>query len=252
MKVHCLGTTGYHPSDHRHTSCYFLPADGIVLDAGSGMFRLPPLIDTDHLDILLSHVHLDHIVGLTYLHDVLSTRPVEKVVVWGEAAKLQAVQEHLFHDLIFPAPINVVWEAIDDRKRIKIGTGGAVTVDWLPQEHPGGSVAYRLHWWKANKTIVYATDTSGDLSQQSLQWMKGADLLMHECYFRDDAQQWAAKTGHCWTTRAAQVAQAADVNQLLLTHINPLAIGPDPIDLQVATRIFKNTHVASDGDVVEF
>lgn len=252
MKVHCLGTTGYHPSDHRHTSCYFLPADGIVLDAGSGMFRLPPLIATDRLDILLSHVHLDHIVGLTYLHDILYTRPVEKVVVWGEAAKLQAVQDHLFHDLIFPAPINVKWEAIDDRKRIKIGAGGAVTADWQPQQHPGGSVAYRLHWRKANKTLVYATDTSGDLSEQSLQWMKGADLLMHECYFRDDAQQWAIKTGHSWTSRAAQIAHEADVNQLLLTHINPMATGPDPVDLKVATRIFKNTQIAHDGDVVEF
>ncbi len=252
MKVHCLGTTGYHPNDHRHTSCYFLPADGIVLDAGSGMFRLPPLIATDRLDIVLSHVHLDHIVGLTYLHDILYSRPVEKVVVWGEAAKLQAVQQHLFHDLIFPAPIKVSWEPIDDRKQIKIGASGAVTVDWQQQPHPGGSLAYRLHWHKANKTLVYATDTSGDLSPPSLQWMKGADLLMHECYFRDDAQQWAIKTGHSWTTRAAEVARDADVRRLLLTHINPLATGPDPIDLEVATRIFENTQVANDCDVIEF
>jgi len=252
MKVHCLGTTGYHPSDHRHTSCYFLPADGIVLDAGSGLFRLPPLIATDRLDILLSHAHLDHIIGLTYLHDILYTRPVEKVVVWGEAEKLAAIQQNLFHQLIFPAPIKVLWQAIDDHQSISIGNGGAVTVDWQPQEHPGGSMAYRLRWRQANKTLIYATDTSGDLSPQSLKWIRGADLLMHECYFRDDNQTWAIQTGHSWTTRAAQVAHAAAVRRLLLTHINPLAIGPDPVAIDVATAIFENTSVANDGDVIDF
>lgn len=216
------------------------------------MFRLPQLITTDRLDILLSHAHLDHIIGLTYLHDILYTRPVDKVVVWGEAEKLAAIQQHLFHQLIFPAPIKVTWQAIDDQKSITIGSGGSVTVDWQPQEHPGGSMAYRLRWRQANKTLIYATDTCGDLSPQSLQWMRGADLLMHECYFRDDAQQWAIQTGHAWTTRAAEVARGAEVNQLLLTHINPLAVGNDPVAIDVATSIFANTLVANDGDVIDF
>jgi hypothetical protein len=42
MKLHCLGTAGYHPSDNRHTACFFLPDQGIALDAGSSVFRLHP------------------------------------------------------------------------------------------------------------------------------------------------------------------------------------------------------------------
>ena len=41
------------------------------------------------------------------------------------------------------------------------------------------------------KRLVYATDTTGDLSSEHAEWSSGADLLMHECYFRDAAQDWA-------------------------------------------------------------
>ena len=33
MKLHLLGTTGYHPNARRHTACLMLPEQGIVLDA---------------------------------------------------------------------------------------------------------------------------------------------------------------------------------------------------------------------------
>ncbi len=87
MQLHCLGTAGYHPSDTRQTSCYFLARDGVVLDAGTGIYRLTPLIQTDTLDILLSHAHLDHVVGLTFLLDVFFQRPVKRRSNLGHGAE---------------------------------------------------------------------------------------------------------------------------------------------------------------------
>lgn len=65
MKLVLLGTTGYHPNRRRHTACMFLPEVGVVLDAGTGMFRVRDHLATSHLDIFLTHAHLDHVVGLT-------------------------------------------------------------------------------------------------------------------------------------------------------------------------------------------
>ncbi len=55
MKLHCLGTAGYHPNDARHTSCYAIPDVNIVLDAGSGFYRIGGLLRSDTIHILLSH-----------------------------------------------------------------------------------------------------------------------------------------------------------------------------------------------------
>lgn len=235
-----------------------LAEDGIVLDAGTGAYRLASLIQTDSIDILLSHAHLDHIAGLTFLLDVFFQRPVRQARVWGEASKLQAIRDHLFHEAIFPVPLKVNWMPIDAHKSFNIGVGSfqpgrpPVHVDWIPQDHPGGSVGYRLKWSEPAKTLIYATDTTGDQSESTRQWMEHADLLMHECYFCDHEQEWALKTGHCWTSRAAQIARNAKVKKLLLTHINPLATGDDPVEIEKAVKLFPATYIAKDFDVIEF
>jgi ribonuclease BN (tRNA processing enzyme) len=249
MKIHCLGTAGYHPNDQRQTSCYFVPEAGLILDAGTGLYRLPPLIQTDFLDIFLSHAHLDHVAGLTFLLDVLHQRPVDQVRIWGETAKLNAVRQHLFSEHIFPVQLDVEWREFTVGDSLQIGGGGKLQSCCL--NHPGGSIAYRIDW-PADHSLAYVTDTIGDVDAHYVQMITGCRLLMHECNFRDSAQQWAIKTGHTWTTRAAEVAVAAKVEQLVLTHINPIEPDDDPVDIEVAKRLFGNAQVAADGMVIEF
>src|SRR4051812_28869940 len=103
MRIHLLGTAGYHPTDTRHTASFFIPEVGIALDAGTGFYRLRPLLATETLDIFLSHAHLDHVVGLTFLLDIMHGRQVKEVRVHGEAEKLDSIRDHLLADLQFPA-----------------------------------------------------------------------------------------------------------------------------------------------------
>ncbi len=261
MQLHCLGTAGYHPNEKRHTSCYFLPESGLVLDAGTGMFRLPSLIQTQTLDILLSHAHLDHVVGLTFLLGIVFQRPVDQVRVWGEAEKLTAVRNLLRSETIFPAQLPVTWHAIDER-----GAGAQCppleiagwTVTWRPQMHPGGSVAYRLDWPRRERddaedhvgpSLVYATDTTGATDRETLQWMHGADVLLHECNFHDHQREWAVKTGHCYPERVAEVSAASLPGRVLLTHISPI----DPITLDSPDpRFAMPCEIVEDLQVIDF
>ena len=69
-KLIVLGGGGWFPANGRHTACALLrDGDGaILIDAGTGVGRLvenPDLLDgVQQLDILLTHFHLDHVVGL--------------------------------------------------------------------------------------------------------------------------------------------------------------------------------------------
>ena len=250
MQLHCLGTAGYHPNSARHTSCYFLPDSGIVLDAGSGMFRLPGLLRGESLDVLLSHGHLDHTFGLTFLVGLLARNSGQQVSIWGEAEKLEAIRTHLFHELLFPVPLTACWRAVDGLEAVQVG---GATVTWRRQTHPGGSLAYRLDWSATGKSLVYATDTAGDHSTEVLEWMANADLLIHECYFRDSEREWAERTGHSWSGRVNEIDRATRPSRLLLTHIDPLCEADDPVGLDgFDRRLSGRVAVARDGLVVDF
>src|SRR5688500_13740255 len=98
MKLLILGTSGYHPSERRQTACLMLPEAGIVLDAGTGFFRVREHLATSTLDIFLTHAHLDHCVGLTFLLSTLWEKQIQRVTVHGEPAKLAAIREHLLNE----------------------------------------------------------------------------------------------------------------------------------------------------------
>ncbi|OYP38834.1 MBL fold metallo-hydrolase [Rhodopirellula sp. MGV] len=238
MLLHCLGTAGYHPNEQRHTSCYFLPAEGIILDAGTGMFRVRELIQTTSLDILLSHAHLDHIAGLTFLLDVLYGKGVEKVRIWGEQEKLDAIRTHLFSSLVFPVELDAQWCPIDGQNELTINN---CKVTWRTQPHPGASIGYRMQW-PGGPTLVYLTDTTGQIDRHADSFNADADLLMHECYFQDDLKAQAEKTGHTYCGRLVQIARSANPKQLLLTHVNPIDPQPSAMLDEVAAGL-RDTNI---------
>src|SRR6476661_7019213 len=102
MQVRMLGTGGYHPNSRRHTACVAIPELGLVFDCGSSAFRLQREISTSELDIVLTHAHLDHICGLTYLLVPMMTKQWHAVRVHATADVLAAVKTHLFSQPVFP------------------------------------------------------------------------------------------------------------------------------------------------------
>src|SRR5436853_1636855 len=91
MKLVLLGTAGYHPTDRRQTACLMLPELGVVLDAGTAMYRIGKYLTKPQLDIFLTHAHLDHVAGLTFLLDVLAERKMERVTIHAMPDKLEAI-----------------------------------------------------------------------------------------------------------------------------------------------------------------
>ena len=114
------------------------------------MFRVRDLIQTDTLDIFLSHVHLDHSVGLTFLYDVLYEKNVSRVTVHLDEPKIETIKEHLFNASLFPVKPNFEFKAICD-DAVELSDGSKVTC--FPLEHPGGSHGFRLDW--PDRSLAY-------------------------------------------------------------------------------------------------
>ncbi len=238
MRVLLLGTGGYHPNERRHTACVMLPEIGVVFDAGTSFFRVAERLQTKQLDVFLSHAHLDHVFGLTTFLAPLMKGDVERFRVHGTPKTLDAVQEHLFSESLFP--VRPKYEFVELEPEIAIPKGGVLTHS--PLIHPGGSVGFRITW--PDRSLAYITDTT--VSDSYLDFIRGVDLLIHECYFPDELSEWAAKTGHSHTTPVAELARSAEVGRLLLVHIDPMRPDDDPIGLETAREIFPATELAED------
>ncbi len=246
MKLLLLGTTGYHPNDRRQTACLMLPELGLLFDAGTAMYRVRDHLTTDTLDIFLTHAHLDHVIGLTYLFDILESHPLRRVTVHAEQEKLDALRAHLFSELLFPVMPPLQMRPLE--RHAPMAENGSLT--HFPLRHPGGSVGYRVDW--PGRSLAYVTDTVAAPEADYIEKIRGVDLLVHECYFGDESKQQAELTGHSCLTPVAQVAAAAGVGRLVLVHINPLVDDDRLVRLDVARKIFPHTQIGTDRMELEF
>lgn len=238
----CLGTGGYHANEWRHTACYMLAKAGIVLDAGSGFFRVRDLLCTPQLDIFLSHTHLDHCYGLTFLLDCLFEKPVDRVTIHARPSELDVVKNSLYGSPLFSVPFRYDTQPLASSLEL-----GDWTIRTHQQErHPGGSMAYRLD--SAEGSIVYMTDVTCDLSDTAaLEFAQGADILLHECYFSDRYIELAPKCGHSSASEVGRFAAAAGAKRLEIVHVNPISDAEELAEVEAAVRReFPNAHLAND------
>ncbi|HEX3807109.1 MAG TPA: ribonuclease Z [Gaiellaceae bacterium] len=100
---------------------------------------------------------------------------------------------------------------------------------------------------RPGRRIVISGDTAPTESVQILS--EGADLLVHEATFGDEEQDRAAETLHSTARQAAEIAAAAGVRLLALTHLSTRYFGRELRD--EAQEVFAATVVPRDFDVIE-
>jgi ribonuclease BN (tRNA processing enzyme) len=242
MKVVLLGTGGYHPNERRHTACVMLPEIGVIFDAGTSFFRVPQRIQTRELDIFVSHAHLDHIIGLTFFLVPMLTGQVDRVRVHSAPEYLAAVQKHLFSEQVFPILPGYEYVPLGDQTAIK----GSGILTYRRLNHPGGSLGFRIDW--PGKSLAYITDTVADGSY--IDFVRGVDLLIHECNFTDRSVPLATESGHSYASAVGQAAKAAGAKRLVLVHIDPQHPEDDPIGIETIRSIFPATEIGE--DLMEF
>lgn len=223
-----------------------LPEVGVILDAGTAMYRARQFLQTDELDIFLTHAHLDHVIGLTYLLDVLRDKGVWRTTVHGDARKLRAIEEHLFSEALFPVKPPFDFQPLSDDTPL----AGGGTLTHFPLHHPGSALGFRLDW--PGHCMAYVTDTTAGNAVRYEDSIRGVDLLVHECYFPDSQTALAELTGHSVTSEVARLAKRAQVGQLVLVHVDPSSELTDPIGLTTAQAIFPRTQLSRDLSEVEF
>ncbi len=101
---------------------------------------------------------------------------------------------------------------------------------------------------RPGRTVVYMVDTRPFPGAED--FVRGADLLIHDGMFADDLADESGLKGHSTAREAARLARRAGVGKLVLVHISPRYLSIKPM-LQEAREEFPATRIARDLDVYE-
>jgi phosphoribosyl 1,2-cyclic phosphodiesterase len=219
-----------------NTSCVEVRGDRgtvIVLDAGTGIRPLGASLgpDTKRIDVLLSHLHMDHIQGLGFFEPLF--REGVEVHVWGPASSTQRLHDRLARYLsppLFPVRIRempstlIVHDLTFESFRV-----GEFIVSSNLVCHPGPTVGYRID--DGARTLAYLPDHEPALGCRDFpaapQWTSGhalaadADVLIHDAQYGEDEYAAHVGWGHSSFGQAFAFASAARVRRLVTFHHDP-------------------------------
>jgi phosphoribosyl 1,2-cyclic phosphodiesterase len=219
-----------------NTSCVEVRgADGtlLILDAGTGIRRLGAKLgpEISRLDLLLTHLHTDHIQGLGFFNPLY--QPGLDVHIWGPASTTLDLRERLARYLsppFFPALMRDMPSRITLHNvpcgRFEIG-GFKVLADLV--SHRGPTVGYRITEDAASiayipdhEPALGATDFPGDPDWTSgFELASGVDLLIHDAQYSDTEYEERVGWGHSSVRHALLFAAATGVRRLVTFHHDP-------------------------------
>ncbi|WP_328913705.1 MULTISPECIES: MBL fold metallo-hydrolase [unclassified Streptomyces] len=220
MKLTVVGCSGSFPSADSACSSYLVEADGfrLLIDMGNGALgelqRHCGLYDLDA--VLLSHLHADHCIDMCgyfvaryYRHD---GGPAAAIPVYGPAGT-----ERRLSIAYGDVPDEKCMSEVFDFRTLEPGSFRigpfAITTDLV--SHPVEAYGFRVEHEGA--TLAYSGDTGPCESLREL--ATAADLFLCEASFtygKEDIPD-LHLNGH----EAGEIAAAAGVSRLLLTHIPP-------------------------------
>lgn len=245
MKITFLGTNGWYDTATGNSTCVLIETktEYIVCDAGNGFYKLNRYIKSNKpIYLFLSHLHLDHIIGL---HTLVKFNFSQGIAVYCPPKAKKHLLKFIskpYTAAISSLPIKV--RIAELNKKIHL----PIDVEFKRLFHP--VTCYGFRFKLEGKIISFCSDTGLCKNLHSL--AKESDFLITECALRvgQSSKAWP----HLNSKAAASLAKKAKVKRMALIHFNP-HLFPCFSDrkkaLLQARRIFKNTIAPRDNFSLE-
>lgn len=222
MKIEILGCSGGIGQGLKTTT--FLIDDTLLVDAGTGV----ELLTMDRMlairDIVITHAHLDHIIGLPLMLATIYDQHQSPINIHGLPEVIDALKQHIFNWTVWPD-----YTCLPEEKPIiqlhTLAVGDQLNlqgkqIEVLPAAHPTPTVGYLV----ADQSGSFAF--TGDSGLNDPIWpllnTRNPDLLIIDVSFTNEVEELARLSGHLTPNQLAQqLAHYSGSGQIMITHLKP-------------------------------
>ena len=206
------------------TSCYMVRAgnETIFLDGGSGLASAPAVYPKAPV-ILLSHLHLDHIMGLGMFTGFFIPGQQARLYVPfcedDESAARTIAQ--VFAPPFWPLKLTDLEgkpKVLAMPRKLSVGE---LEIETMEGHHPDRTMVYRLSY--DGRSIVYATDYEVDEAsfERLIAFSRDADLLLYDAQFTEEEYHGKKGFGHSTAEKGIELMEKGGVRRLMLVHHAP-------------------------------
>ncbi|MEO7741889.1 MAG: response regulator [Usitatibacter sp.] len=232
-----------------NTSCVELTTAGgnlLILDCGTGAHPLAAMLMAQHgkaidASILLGHTHWDHIQGFPFFGPAFVAG--NTAAIYGPEGSRGSLQDVLAGQMEFtyfpvdlselPAAITFheLTEGIHDIGGLRVATqflnhpamtlGFRVEADGVAMVYLVDHEPFSAELWRAGAVPGLIESILHEGDRRHARFMAGADLVIHDAQYTPEEYARKKTWGHSPYDYVVQLAAAAGVRRLALTHHDP-------------------------------
>jgi len=231
------------------TSCFILKIDkhALVIDCGTGLYDAREILaDCTLIDVFLTHVHYDHILGLLDW----SVFPKSARVTFYAAFKNWFGADTL--NEFFRAPFWPVqpWlgPLCDVPEGVPCRLGDGMSVEVFSAHHPNGATILHLNVGEKRICIMFDCEKPEAMPKEVV---SGCDMLIYDGMYENDDYPSHVGWGHSTWQEGCRLACSVRPKQLVITHHDPYNTDEVLRELErKAKELYPDTRFARAGDKV--
>ena len=225
-----LPASGNDFSTYGHATCCAQIKTGdrhVILDAGSGIMNLGRFIteseDNRPIDILISHYHFDHIIGLPFFSPLLNSKINTRIflpILEGNSG-LSAIDK-LISPPLFPVTRssfmkNVEFIEFQPNDTVELSDKIKCKTKLLP--HPGSNTGFQIS--NGNFNVVYASDLEAQNDQtidEICDFSENSNFLLVDSSYTALELKERIGWGHLSLNQVQTIARKLPLSRILVFH----------------------------------
>jgi len=254
--MYIMGSRGSRPVHGRQfeifggqTSCFIIKSGkhALIIDCGTGLFDAEKILsDCDIIDIVFTHVHYDHIMGMLDPGIFPKNARISFYGTFSSWASYNTINDFFRHPFWPVQPnLGAVCEITNDGSSYNLSDGFVISAYKAYHPDSGNIVVVDV----AGKKLCFMFDYEME-GVSGLEVIKDCDFLIFDGMFDDSEFIDHIGWGHSTYQDGCKLASVFSCKELLITHHSPKKDDEALLDLEKKAKVlFPNTRFCRAGDI---